>query len=288
MHLTFIDHLPEADLRVTVEQIVKTQKVDVLRPICQNLKIEGAWKAPKNKLVNDVTNYFVDCLLNIHGETEQQATMQRLVDWVGEMPSFLKTEEPQVTLALPTVQEEQIPNVEASHEPIEDPTQTPIEVEVVEPTEVTSEPTEELPAKPKAKSKSKAPKKPKTYTLSELITTEEIEKIQAAGRLTATTCSDPNRLVVKRDFLAEMLNKRLGVNITPKQFNQLVVMATNKLPRQHMTIKSASRFKYLLLENDSALWVYDWILNHEAQIDIAANMAEIAAEEGFRVKMSRS
>lgn len=294
MQLTFLDTLPEADLRATLETIVKTQKVNVLRPICQNIRIEGAWKASKNKLVNDVTNYFVDCLLNIHGEIEQQDTMQTLVEWAGEIPSFIEivkvetaaVEEPDMTLALPAVQEEQIPDVEASHEP----TQTPIEVEVVEATAPVKEPsatTEEPPAKPKAKSKSKAPKKPKTYTLSSLIANEEIEKIQSAGRLTAATCSDPNRLVVKRDFLAEMLNERLGVNITPKQFNQLVVMATNKLPRQPMTIKSASRFKYLLLEGDSALWVYDWILNNTAQIDIAANMAEIAAEEGFRVKMGQ-
>lgn len=281
MQLTFLDNLPESDLRATVEAIVKTQKVDVLRPVCQSLKIEGAWKAPKNKLVNDVTTYCVDCLLNIHGETEQQDTMQTLVDWAGEMPSFIEitevetvqAEEPQMTLALPAVDEEQIPDVEASYEP----------------TELTEEPsvtTEEPPAEPKAKAK-KSPKKPKTYTLSGLIGNDEIEKIQNAGRLTANTCSDPNRLVVKRDFLAEMLNKRLDVNITPKQFNQLVVMATNKLPRQPMTIKSASRFKYLLLEGDSALWVYDWILNNAAQIDIAANMAEIAAEEGFRVKMGQ-
>jgi len=281
MAYIFLDNIANEDLYATIESIVNTQKVNVLRPICQGLKIEGSWKAPKNKLVLDVATHCINSLLGVHGKTELQWAANNLVNWAGEVPSFLESakvedtaddstmefKKEEITLMLPSVDEAKIPNVESSKEPVEKT--------------VVEEPVE----KPKAKSKVK---KPKTYTLSELISQQEINKIKDLGTITAASCSDPGRNVVKRAHLISMLNTRLNVNITPKQFNQLVVMATNRLPRQPMTIKSASRFKYLLLENDSALWVYDWVLNNQAQIEIADNMAEMASEEGYRVKMARS
>ena len=105
--------------------------------------------------------------------------------------------------------------------------------------------------------------------------------------MTAPTCSDPGRLVVNRSLVRQLIEDIHGQHISEKVFNQLVVLASRKLPRQPMTIQSASRFKYLLAETKQGqeyppiVLVADYLLAHPELYSQAATNYQVAAETGL-------
>ena len=231
---------------------IESMTAKELRPIAQELKLPGAWKATREQLVQ--------MLLPVAQPEVDQVT--KVDPEVTEVTSdvWATTEEP-TEIWEPTIS---TPN-------------TPKELLLLNPSP-TAEPTEV-----KAKAAKKAPK---TYTQLVALTSDQVDQITAATVVTASSCSDPGRLVVARKLIRQFVEDVHGVALSEKVFNQLVVLASRSLPRQQLTIQSASRFKYLLGETHPgqsfppAILVADWVLAHPESYKQAAVNYQISAETG--------
>lgn len=121
------------------------------------------------------------------------------------------------------------------------------------------------------------------------LTEAELAQLQASWSITDARCKTPNVTVVKRSALIKFLNARIrhlvradefcDHELTEPVFNQVVSMVSNSLPRQVMTIKGASRFKYLLPHVGVSVMV--WTLENLHRISEAIERAESAQNQGY-------
>jgi hypothetical protein len=139
--------------------------------------------------------------------------------------------------------------------------------------------------KPKATKPLKADKSLKSL---EKVTAQMLQIIDGQTSVTADSCSDPGRLVVKCTVLIAILEGMLNTSVSEKVFNQLVVLASRRLPRQPFTISSTgSRFKYLLMEKTEtqpipvAVQVLELILRNPQILQEARANYEVASETGL-------
>lgn len=197
--------------------------VPQLRALAKEYSIKGAWEMNKATLIAAIT------------EAANQQPEFTQVDVEGsdndlwDMPA--PTEETKVA--------SHNPNYEEFIQKLEDTIKQPL-----------------LPAaQPKKRgrkpSTNKQPKVVVDKSIKELnhVTSQMLEMIESHSTVTAENCSDPGRLVVRRTVISSIIESVTGEYINDKLVNQLVVLATRKLPRQSMTINSTgSRFKYLLAE----------------------------------------
>lgn len=109
-------------------------------------------------------------------------------------------------------------------------------------------------------------------------------EIYENSRYTSATCKDSGRLVIRRAKLAEILSRELVTLVTVKTFNQLVAMVSLVHPRRPYTINSASRSKYILVEDDTAMMVLRWILENKDKVITADMKAEQASLAGLQYK----
>lgn len=117
---------------------------------------------------------------------------------------------------------------------------------------------------------------------------EVIDAIKGMTQTTSRLSSDPGRLVVNRQKVFAHLQEHWGLPITPKVANQLVTLASRKIPRQPLTIDSASRYKYLLAEvQEGRRWppcllVLDYLWDKPELHSQATEAYRIAALQGLR------
>jgi|688.fasta_scaffold292881_2 hypothetical protein len=121
------------------------------------------------------------------------------------------------------------------------------------------------------------------------LTEVELTQLQNSWSITDARCKTPGVTVVKRSALIKFLNNRIrrlvstdefcDYELTESVFNQVVSMASNSLPRQVMTIKGASRFKYLLPHTSVSVII--WTLENLHRISEAIERAEVAQNQGY-------
>jgi hypothetical protein len=129
------------------------------------------------------------------------------------------------------------------------------------------------------------PEQTEAPTLS--LPAEIITEAMDLAKVTSERCSDPGRLVVNRLYLFEILGAHWNVEISQKIANQLVSIASQKLPRQPLTIQSnGSRFKYLLAETNEGqsfpvhLLILDYLWDKPELFNQAKTSYKIASETG--------
>jgi hypothetical protein len=219
-----------------------------LRPILQEAQIPGAWKMTLNQLRQV-------CLENDQVNLEPTKTTQECTD-------FVLVSDPLATTPV-------------YYSPTMDTPNTPKELLRLNP------------AATKAAKQPKAKKSARVIEELTHITETDLQLIEDNIQITAASCSDPGKFVVKRTVIAQIIQDHTDIYVAEKVMNQLVVMASRKLPRQKMTIQSASRFRYLLAQPQKnqkfspALLVLDWILANPQAIQEAARMYQDASQTGL-------
>ena len=121
------------------------------------------------------------------------------------------------------------------------------------------------------------------------VSEEDMAKLLSGWSITNSKCKTPNVAVVKRVTLYRFLNQRikslvsadeyLDYEIDDATFNQVITLASRYLARAPLTIKGASRFKYLL--PNAAISVVIWTLDNLDKIQIAIDLADKAATQGY-------
>ena len=226
---------------------IETATAKELRAEAQALQLQGAWKAKKEELQQ--------MLLATLPSTEP-ATPEPLTEDLWE------TTEPYPSCQLPL--ETTPPTVQALL--LLNPAPTP---------------------EPEPKCSKKQPKAKKVYNELQMLTEAQVALLNERSTVTHAACSDPGRLVVKREVIRQLLEDTHDCYINEKVFNQCVVLASRKLPRQPLTIQSPSRFKYLLMETNKgqtfppAVLVADWLLCNPQAYAQAATAYQLQAQEGL-------
>jgi hypothetical protein len=134
----------------------------------------------------------------------------------------------------------------------------------------------------------KTPKESKAINRLTHVTDEQRVFISESSRAFRGQ-QDAGRLVVKRTVVMSLLEGVLGVRLTEKVFNQVVVLASRGLPRMPLTVRStSSRLNYLLAEvsregqaYSPAVLVLEFALRNPEVIAQARINYHVAAREGL-------
>jgi hypothetical protein len=238
-----------------------------LRPLLQEAKIPGAWKMNLNQLRQVCLEYdqvieVTEELTHVNQKSQVTEELTHVTEANTQVTDFILVSDPKAST--PTY-----------YGPTLETPNTPQELLRLNPTAT------EVAKQPKAKKSARV--------IEELthVTEADLQLIEDNIQVTATSCSDPNKSVIKRTVIAQIIQDHTDIFVAEKVMNQLVVIASRKLPRQKMTIQSASRFRYLLAQPQKnqkfspALLVLDWILAHPEAIQEAAHMYQDASQTGL-------
>lgn len=232
-----------------------------------NLNMSGRSKATKAEIVQWLTDRGVDI----------EATLAQGTDEVVYADKELDQPEPE-TYALAVISEPEEEVIEG--ELVEDDDEPFLTGEEQFSLIGTGEQLALMAAAEVAKEVAKRKKKtPDVYVFTKL-EANDWAWIESNTTTTMHTCSDPNRKVVKRTKVAAYLSDKLNVHISHKVMNQLVAMSCSYIERRALTIKSASRFNYLLNENNEVAMVMDFVLAHPELISEARAKYEKASRQG--------